>query len=285
MPLRFRLSCLAGALFAAAVASAQVIPNAGFESWSNGNPAGWTTNNGLYTFITRVTTVHGGASAAQGSVVNMGTITMFPSLVSETQTGQGFPVSQRYATLHGYYQFVPVGGDFFMMTYLAEKNAAGVGSGAFVETQPQAVFKEFVAQILYPGSDVPDEGTITFTISGTGGLPHVGSTFIVDDLSFGPATGVADAQDGSPKSFRLGQNYPNPFNPTTNILYEVPGQSHVTLTVVDVLGREVAVLVNQEQPPGKYRAVFDASNLPSGVYFYRLAAGTFVQAHRMMLLR
>jgi len=282
---RLRSGYLACALCFAAVASAQVIPNAGFETWSNGDPVSWSTNNGLYTFITKVTTAHGGTSAVQGSVVNTGGFNMFPSLMSEATTGKGFTISQRYAAVHGYYQFVPVGGDFLMVSYLAEKAGAGVGAGSFVETQPQAVYKEFVANILYPGPDVPDEGTITVTINHAGGFPNVGSTFIIDDLSFGPATGVTAAPDGAPTSFRLEQNYPNPFNPTTNIVYDVPSQSRVTLTVLDVLGRELAVLVDQVQSPGRYKAIFDASGLASGVYFYRLASGSFVQVHRMMLLR
>ncbi len=88
-----------------------------------------------------------------------------------------------------------------------------------------------------------------------------------------------------PRDFALQQNYPNPFNPSTVIVYELPTVSDVVLTVYDMLGREVATLVRQRQAAGRYRATFNAQNLSSGVYLYRLQAGSFVQTKKMMLLK
>ena len=85
--------------------------------------------------------------------------------------------------------------------------------------------------------------------------------------------------------FRLAQNYPNPFNPTTNITYVLPKTENVSLKVYDVLGREVATLVNEVKPAGVYTVPFNASNLASGVYFYKLQAGSFVQTKKMMLVK
>lgn len=97
-------------------------------------------------------------------------------------------------------------------------------------------------------------------------------------------TEVADT-DMLPKDYSLSQNYPNPFNPSTKISYSIPKQSYVSIKVFDVLGREVATLLNREQPIGNYEVAYDASTLTSGVYFYRIQAGDFVDTKKMILLR
>ncbi|MCB9250153.1 MAG: T9SS type A sorting domain-containing protein, partial [Ignavibacteriales bacterium] len=91
--------------------------------------------------------------------------------------------------------------------------------------------------------------------------------------------------------FELSQNYPNPFNPTTIIKYSVPNvvsnfsSNNVELKVYDVLGREIKTLVNQKQKAGNYEVSFDTKELSSGVYFYRLQSGDFIQTKKMMLLK
>ena len=85
--------------------------------------------------------------------------------------------------------------------------------------------------------------------------------------------------------YSLNQNFPNPFNPSTRIEYEIPEVSFVTVKVYDVLGNEVATLVNEEKPAGSYEVDFDASSLPTGVYFYQLHAGNFSETKKMVLLR
>lgn len=86
-------------------------------------------------------------------------------------------------------------------------------------------------------------------------------------------------------NYILSQNYPNPFNPTTNISYSIPQLVNVTLKVYDLLGREVVELVNGEKNPGKYEVIFDGSNLSSGIYFYRLTAGSFSQTKKLLLIK
>jgi len=87
------------------------------------------------------------------------------------------------------------------------------------------------------------------------------------------------------ESYKLYQNYPNPFNPGTIINYQIPVNNYVTLKVFDVSGREVATLVNEELKPGTYEVTFDGSNLPSGVYFYKLTAGDFSETKKLLLLK
>ena len=88
-----------------------------------------------------------------------------------------------------------------------------------------------------------------------------------------------------PNYYSLSQNYPNPFNPTTNIKYTIPKAGITTLKIFDVLGREVAVLVNELKQPGVYTADFDASQLASGIYFYRIESGDFSAVKKMMLVK
>jgi Secretion system C-terminal sorting domain/Beta-propeller repeat len=88
-----------------------------------------------------------------------------------------------------------------------------------------------------------------------------------------------------PLQFALGQNYPNPFNPTTQVEYSIPKEGFVNLTVYNTLGQQVANLVNRNMKAGEYHITFDASNLASGVYFYRLKAGSFIQTKKMILLK
>jgi photosystem II stability/assembly factor-like uncharacterized protein len=107
-------------------------------------------------------------------------------------------------------------------------------------------------------------------------------TLLKADLS--GITSVEDKED-KPKEFALHQNYPNPFNPTTSIEYQVTSSEKVSLIIYDILGREIKTLVNELKAPGSYEVTFDASLLSSGVYFYRLTAGEFVQTRKMLLLR
>lgn len=103
--------------------------------------------------------------------------------------------------------------------------------------------------------------------------------------SVGKTTGIVRTDRTIPSEFLLKQNYPNPFNPSTTISYQLPVNSHVTLTVYDAIGREIASLVNERQSAGNYEVPFDGSNLSSGVYFYKLQAGGFVQTMKMILTK
>ena len=110
-------------------------------------------------------------------------------------------------------------------------------------------------------------------------------------------TGVNEEKD-IPTEFFLSQNYPNPFNPTTSIEFSLPSQGRggqpasglagvrsVTLKIYDLLGREVAILVNENLAPGAYKSEWDGSGFPSGLYFYRLSTNGFVQTKKLILLR
>lgn len=133
--------------------------------------------------------------------------------------------------------------------------------------------------------------------SGVGATQRLGVQFIkmeasdspiiyIDDISVTKlGTSTSSEYEDEPLSIMLEQNYPNPFNPTTQISYVLPNSSKVTLSVFNMLGQKVATLVDAPQTPGSHTVRFDASNLTSGIYLYRIQAGTFSQVKRMTLIK
>lgn len=112
---------------------------------------------------------------------------------------------------------------------------------------------------------------------------YVGSFTAFGEFSIGVTT--VDPMDKLPRVYNMKQNYPNPFNPTTKIKYSIPKDGLVTLKVYNAIGEEVATLVNEVKKAGDYILSFDASSLPSSIYFYRLQAGSFIKTMKMVLLR
>jgi len=102
--------------------------------------------------------------------------------------------------------------------------------------------------------------------------------------SYIPITGIEQLTDGV-KTYSLSNNYPNPFNPATSIQFTISSKQFVSLKVYDVLGNEIATLVNEEKTAGDYKVEFDGTGLPSEIYFYRLQAGSFIETKKMVLLR
>ncbi|MFZ2322492.1 MAG: T9SS type A sorting domain-containing protein [Ignavibacteriaceae bacterium] len=107
----------------------------------------------------------------------------------------------------------------------------------------------------------------------------------VDQSGMGVLPVEENLADQIPSKFELSQNYPNPFNPVTRIQYSVNSMELVSLKIYDILGNEVATLVNKEQPAGRYELMFNADELSSGIYFYKLQSGSLIQTKKMILLK
>ena len=271
----------------AVVSSPAQIPNAGFETWVSGNPSDWNTSNiqGTVVNITQSGVSHSGSSALSGVVADFSGFSWPPVIISGANA-EGFPVSVRHEAVHGWYQCDLLGVDVFTVFVVMVQGDSAVGGGSATITTSTSVYTELVADILYFYPVVPDTCIIYASISGSGGgLPEVGSSFLLDDLSFGPLSAVDQSGNTIPEQYSLLQNYPNPFNPSTTIEYAIPQAGHVRLTVFDMTGREVSRLVDEEQGPGMHRVGFDGSNLSSGVYFYRLESGGFVRTRNLVVLK
>jgi hypothetical protein len=138
-----------------------------------------------------------------------------------------------------------------------------------------------VFHMWYSGAMTP---TSTYPFKIGHATSSLNSTLLKSLCPADPATG-ADDKEQLPSMYALSQNYPNPFNPSTTIRYGLPVRSHVTLAVFNTLGQQVGTLVHGEQEAGYHEAVFDATGVASGVYLYRLQAGSFVQTKRMLILK
>jgi hypothetical protein len=256
------------------------IPNAGFENWTNGNPDDWFAFNapGLWITITQSSESHSGSSAAKLEIVNSGLGPLFPILSSV------FPISQNYGSLKGYYKFSPINEDqFFDIAIITYKNSNFLGSGFWGTNVAASSYTQFEVPIT--STEIPDSVFIEFIITDTSESGEgIGANAIIDDLSFGGPVEVKDVNE-IPIKYSLKQNYPNPFNPSTTIEFSIPEESFIELKVYDVLGREVAELVNENKPVGTYKVNFNASNLTSGIYIAKLTAGDFTQSFKMTLMK
>jgi hypothetical protein len=170
-----------------------------------------------------------------------------------------------------------------------------IGEGSLKSEQMVDDFTEFVVNFEYTSSDIPDIAIIEFTIESSlgGNQLHQGSKWYLDSLTFGPLSDIGDENEKFPLTFSLYQNYPNPFNPATTIRYNISEPSFVSLKVYDVLGNEIATLINEAKSAGNYEVEFDGTELSSGIYLYQLSAGNpepssgqgFVETKKMILLK
>ncbi len=237
----------------------------------------------MFTPIIKTSDAHSGSWAVEGDVVSVNSLGVAPAIISGVD-GEGIPINFRPAALKGYYKFISVNNDYMQVQANFLKNGVGMGVGA-ANLNPAGSYTPFDINIIYITGETPDSVLIAIFIAGNGGFPNVGSKMFVDDLSWSNASDVANLGGEIPDKFDLLQNYPNPFNPSTKIRYSLPEVSSATIKVYDMLGNEVATLANEEQPAGNYEVDFNASELSSGIYFYKLQAGNFIEMKKMILIR
>jgi hypothetical protein len=148
-------------------------------------------------------------------------------------------------------------------------------------TSPSPPF--YVRTISY--SFMTKSGAVVEVVASDTSAPNSG-TIQTDGVTWSSTntSGVED-EDQIPTQYSLSQNYPNPFNPSTTISFSIPTSEFISLKVFDVLGKEIAALVNEEKPAGSYNVNFDASQLSSGIYFYKLQAGNYFEMKKMILMK
>ena len=177
-------------------------------------------------------------------------------------------------------------------------------SGGLTSTSVTAIVQNadgiFFAATADSGVFRSENGGATWTLS-SDGLTNLNiNTMVIDQNGYlyvaatngglfrtneSTVLSVHEISGRTPERFLLAQNYPNPFNPATKIEFQVRNRGFVTLKIYNLLGNEVATLVSEELQPGTYSTSWDASNMPSGVYFSRLQSGTFVQSRKIVLMK
>lgn len=262
--------------------------NVGFEDWvtdpdSNNNPVGWQTSNSFP--IVNVEPFSPGCSgsyAMKVKTLNLGFpfpgVAILETAYNFSQIPNRFSACVKSNIMPGDQAIILVG------LMRGDSIIAATDSCTFKIDSTISEFTYLEFPIAIQSSLLPD--SVFIMVASGIGSGQVGTELIVDEITFkvGGSTVVLE-EEILPSAFFLHQNYPNPFNPTTKISWQSPIGSHQTLKVYDLLGNEIATLVDEEKPVGVYEINFNASNLASGIYFYKIQAGSFVQTKKMILLR
>lgn len=283
------------------------IPNSGFETWENyvddytgyvyEKPDLWNgslPNNSVYSFSIEKNPESYPVGTGQYSMKIQPDIANGVRGVAISNDGAdpmvnwipkpSFAINRRPASLYFYYKCFPFGGDTIIGKVYFYKNGVVIGNPVFGTTQTISSWTAWEVPMTYNTSDVPDSATIFFVTGAY--IQHSESILYVDNLSFDTLiTSVSLTSNELPIKFNLAQNYPNPFNPTTNISFTIPSRSFVTIKLFDIIGREITTLVSEELRSGNYSRQWNATNIPSGVYFYRLQAGSYIETKKLVLLR
>jgi hypothetical protein len=266
------------------------IPNPGFENWTGGEPNSWTTNNNAFPGIITVTKsneAHSGNSAMKLSASNF-LIAYIPAIVYNGLPGNyGTPISQRYASLNGWYKFTKtLPSQVISIQALMLNNGDYIGDGTIEIFQETSSYLQFSCPITYFSGEIPDTIEINILLFDTAGTIASGSAAYLDDLQLSGSVDVKEiSYNQLPNNYNLMHNYPNPFNPSTKIEYSIPEESFVNLKVFNLIGQEVATLINQYQKTGTYRAEFNAEGLNSGIYIAKLTANGVTRSIKMTLMK
>jgi len=189
----------------------------------------------------------------------------------------GRSINQTHLLIDSMNQPYIIGGNFSPqdLVYIIKYNSSGISQ--WLHTDTMTSYSNFTT------GSIDAQGKILLLTSAFSNISHTTDYYLTKYSQ--TSLGYGEGENSVPHFFALHNSYPNPFNPTTTIMYDIPKSSRVRLTVFDILGQEVAKLVDEEKESGAYQAKFDASKLSSGIYFYCLTAGSFSSTKKLLLLK
>ncbi|MBZ0203177.1 MAG: T9SS type A sorting domain-containing protein [Ignavibacteria bacterium] len=294
----WKLACLSGYSGTATIAGTEIFtdtlcPAPPVTAWCEGftavtfPPTGWTLTGAAALWSRNAVSGFGvGVGSAKADFYNVGSGSQqLNSIVMGTPTAAGDSLIFQNA----YCTFTTENDQLQILTstnggttWVLLTTLNGGVAGQLVTAPPQtAAFTPSAAQWKYQRLALPvGVNRIQFNA-----ITAFGNNLYIDSICYKPNVVGITNNNTVAKEFSLSQNYPNPFNPTTNIKFGLPSAGNVKLVVFDVLGREVTTLVNEYKTSGIYTVDFDASMLSSGVYFYRIESGDFVQTKKMLLVK
>lgn len=262
------------------------IPNEGFEQWNGNNPVNWVTSNvESFIFVTPSSNPLSGSFAARLETKEFSGV-LGQAILSAGPDGEGFAVNQRHGQLSLYYKFhktIPTA--FLTISVGFKKGEDGIGAGVLSINNAADQYTPVTIPVTYFTNDIPDLAVITIIVNDQFMNPAASGSYAeIDNLSFEQLTDVNGENTGVIE-YELDQNFPNPFNPSTTIRFSIPESGNTTIKVYNVLGSEVATLLNEVRLAGTYEVAFNALDLPSGAYFYSIEVNDFRDVKKMILMK
>ncbi len=248
-------------------------------------PTNWTQREGLWSFNSVSGYCYGtGSAQADFYDIVSGTFDLTSPSFPPTPAGDSLVFQDAYASYTGEDDQLQVmtstdGGASYSQLALLH----GGTNGELVTAPPQTdIFTPTCSQWKHQRFLLP-AGVNKLRFNG---ISAFGNQLYIDSICLGSQfLGIVNNNTNTPRSYSLSQNYPNPFNPSTSIEYGLPKAEFVKLVVYDIIGRVVSTLVNEYKQAGSYRVSFNASDLASGVYFYRISSGDFTSVKKMLLVK
>jgi Secretion system C-terminal sorting domain len=247
-------------LFSTSTLYAQLnpIPDSSFELWESGTPPGWSVDT-LQVF--QSSDAHTGLWAAKGSVLSDSSATPF----LETT----IPVQYRPEALDGYYKLTSVDNDEILFFVTINSGQSPIAVASFVDSSSRTEYRHFSIPLSYSVDNPPDSVMILIVMENSQMKLHAGSSFVVDDISLtGNAANPFVSVKATPQipQFGLVQSYPNPFSQSTTITFSSQEEGYAEVTIVNLLGAQVARLFSGELTSGEHSFVWDASEIRPGMY-------------------
>jgi hypothetical protein len=261
------------------------IPNAGFETWSGSDPSNWQTSNNNSASVINVTQVSPGHSGTNAMKMAAWTYQgfVFSAVATCPATGNFFIYAGHPLSFTGWYKSNLVNGDRVTFNAVLQQNNTSIAAAGFTVTNTTSVFQQFTGSFTYSGSQNSDSAAIAiglFTSSGGASGLNAASYIIIDDLQFSATpAGIHELSAEKEDLLTVAMD----LSGDVRVIYSVTGRNKTKLSLYDITGKMIKVLVDEEQGKGTYRTFVSTEDLTKGLYFIRLESGEYCTARKVLV--